>query len=37
MFESDIYSEILFKELPKLDIRIYTETERSGRSGALKF
>ncbi len=35
--ESDIYSEILFKELPKLDIRIYTETERSGRSGALKF
>ena len=35
--ESDIYSEILFKELPSLDIRIYTETKRSGRSGALKF
>tara|TARA_A100001388_G_C28667157_1_gene449696 strand:- start:161 stop:829 length:669 start_codon:yes stop_codon:yes gene_type:complete len=35
--DNDIYSEILYKELPKLDIRIYSEPKRSGRSGALKF
>ena len=35
--DSQIYHDLLFKENSNLNLNIYTEPERSGRSGALKF
>ena len=34
---SDIYDDLLIKEHSNLDLNIYTEPQRSGRTGALKY